>query len=201
MVRIPPAVYEHHLIRGFPHLSGCVSYNDARIPLPVAPSIAAEVNAFCAAALLLHPSPELEREIQGFKRVVALMADCRYTSGPAACARRPLTAGFATSTESARAAYELLSTFGEFSSEVHARLDRIDEALGRIAAQTLALVRDAAAAAAATATSGNAAPKGVPLDDARCYSYLCAPGQTCYAPRCPRGRGHPTLPCMPSNAP
>lgn len=29
-------------------------------------------------------------------------------------------------------------------------------------------------------------PKGVPLDLARCYSYICAEGETCYAPRCPR---------------
>lgn len=31
-------------------------------------------------------------------------------------------------------------------------------------------------------------PKGVPLDEARCYSYICAPEEICYAPRCPFGR-------------
>lgn len=77
MVRVPPAVYEHHLIKGFPRLSGCVAYNDARIPLPIAPSIAAEVNAFCAAALLLNPSTEIEHEVKAFKRTVELMLDCK----------------------------------------------------------------------------------------------------------------------------
>lgn len=77
MVRIPPAVYEHHLIKGFPGLEGCVLYNEARLPLPIAPGVAAEVNAFCAAALLLNPSPKLEQDVKAFKGAVELMVDCR----------------------------------------------------------------------------------------------------------------------------
>lgn len=79
MVRIPPAVYEHHLIKGFPRLEGCVLYNEARLPLPIAPGIAAEVNAVCAAALLLNLSPELEQDFKAFKRAVELMANCKYS--------------------------------------------------------------------------------------------------------------------------
>lgn len=117
-----------------------------------------------------------------------------------------LTTGFSMSSESARAAYELLNSFEQFSSEMQARLDRIESSsdvnarldrLERIAEQTLALVRKTAA----TACAGGQVPTGVPLDKARCYSYICAAGETCYAPRCPRGRGQPEQPSGPASFP
>lgn len=115
-----------------------------------------------------------------------------------------LTTGFSMPSESARAADELLNSFEQFSSEVQARLDRIEassdvnarlDRLERIAQQTLALVRETAL----TSCSGGKVPTGVPLDKARCYSYICAAGKMCYAPRCPRSRGQPEQPSGPAS--
>lgn len=194
MVRTPPAVCEHHLTKGFPRLEGCVLFNDARIPQPIAPPIAAEVNAFCMAALLLTLSPDVERDVKAFKSTIELLAGCEWRLP------RPelwLTKGFSLSTENVRAAAKLLSALDEFrdevdqclnrvaaSSDIDARLNRLE----RIAEETLVLVRRTAAVV------GGNVPKSVPLDEARCYSSICAAGETCYAPRCPRGRAQPKQP-------
>lgn len=75
MIRIPPTVYEHHLMKGFPRLSSLVADNDAFIPLPVDHTTATEVIAFTAAAQLLNPTADAEH-VTFLKHALDLMLEC-----------------------------------------------------------------------------------------------------------------------------
>lgn len=106
-----------------------------------------------------------------------------------------LMEGFSVSHANALAAVELLSAFDDLRGEVDACLKKVEASsdidarlnrLERIAEETLALVRETS-----VLTTGGKIPKGVPLNEAKCYSYVCTAGETCYAPCCPRGRGQP----------